>query len=127
MTHALIIDDNSRNVQVLQSLLAKQGLTYTGVLDPLDIEEILQTIGKIDVVFLDLEMPGMNGYDVLALIKADSRFQNVPVVACTVHVAEINTAHQNGFHSFLAKPLDSERFPDQLARILKGEPVWERN
>ncbi len=31
-----------------------------------------------------------------------------------------------GFDGFLGKPLDNARFPDQLARILRGEPVWER-
>jgi hypothetical protein len=45
-------------------------------------------------------------------------------VAYTVHVSEINTVYQMGFHSFLGKPLDSDLFPDQLARILRGERVW---
>jgi CheY-like chemotaxis protein len=62
---------------------------------------------------------------VLQLIKANSRFQSVPVVAYTVHVSEINTAQDMGFDGFLAKPLDSDRFPGQLNRILNGEPVWE--
>ncbi len=124
--HALIIEDNSLNVQVLSTFLTRQGITFTTVLNPQRLTELLGNTNQVDVVFLDLEMPGLNGYDVLALLKADTRFQAVPVVACTVHVSEMNTAYRLGFDSFIAKPLDSDRFPEQLARILQGERVWER-
>jgi CheY-like chemotaxis protein len=124
--HALIIEDNSRNVQVLANMLAKEGFSHTGVRDPLLIEELLQTINPVDIVFLDLEMEGCSGYDVLKVLRASDRFQPVPVCAYTVHVSEINAAYEAGFDSFLPKPLDSERFPEQLARILRGEQVWER-
>lgn len=122
--HALIIEDNSVNVQVLGKLLTLQGVTHTTILHPDRLAAALENTA--DVVFLDLEMPGLNGYDVLALLKADDRFRSVPIVACTVHVSEMNTAYQLGFDSFIPKPLDSDRFPGQLARILHGEHVWER-
>lgn len=122
--HAVIIEDNTQNVQVLGSLLAKEGVTHTAILDATLVAETLQSIGRVDVVFLDLEMNSLSGYDVLEMIKAEPRFQTVPVVAYTVHVSEINTAYQKGFDSFLAKPIDSEQFSDQLARILRGERVW---
>jgi len=50
----------------------------------------------------------------------------VPIIAYTVHVSEIDVVRQHGFDGFLGKPLDSARFPQQLARILNREPVWER-
>jgi two-component system cell cycle response regulator DivK len=124
--HALIVEDNTRNMQILSNLLAEQGITHTGVLDPLLLTEVFKTIEHPDVIFLDLEMPGLDGYDVLRMIKSDNRFSGVFVVACTVHTAEITTAHEQGFDSFLGKPLDPDRFPDQLERILRGESVWDR-
>jgi two-component system sensor histidine kinase TorS len=124
--HALIIEDNSRNIQVLAKMLAKEGFTHTDVHNPLLVEELLQTINQVDIVFLDLEMEGYSGYDVLRLLREDERFQPVPVCAYTVHVSEINAAYEAGFDGFLPKPLDSDRFPEQLARILRGEQVWER-
>ena len=42
----------------------------------------------------------------------------------TVHVSEIGVARDLGFHSFLGKPLDVDKFPEQLKRILNDEPVW---
>jgi len=124
--HALIIEDNSANVQVLGNLLSRQGLSHTAVLRPSRLAETLAATAPIDLVFLDLEMPGLNGYEVLTMLKADERFEGVPIIACTVHVSEMNQAYQLGFDGFIAKPLDSDRFPEQLARILHGEKVWER-
>jgi len=124
--HALVIDDNPKNVNILAMLLSEQQVTSTLVTQTNQLPKTLDTLGTVDVVFLDLEMPGMSGFDVLHQLKADSRFDGVPVVAYTVHVSEMNVANQQGFDGFLGKPLDSEKFPDQLARILNGEPVWDR-
>lgn len=124
MTHALIIDDNAKNVDVLARLLAMQNVTSTRIGNPTQLPNSLVNISPVDVVFLDLEMPGQDGYQILELLKADDRFSATPIVAYTVHVSEITVAHRLGFHSFLGKPLDSDKFPDQLAAILRGEPVW---
>jgi two-component system, cell cycle response regulator DivK len=124
--HAIIIEDNVQNSTVLMKLLSQSGVSATQVSDSNKLDSALQSVKGADVVFLDLEMPGKNGYEVFEALKADTRFQSIPIVAYTVHVSEINEAHKLGFHSFLGKPLDSDRFPDQLARILSGEPVWDR-
>ena len=124
-THALLIDDNTKNLGVLARLLAMEGVRNTQVQRPRDLVSMIDRIEPVDVVFLDLEMPDLNGYQILQYLKADRRFRSVPVVAYTVHVSEINTAQEMGFDSFIAKPLDSDRFPDQLSRILGGQPVWE--
>jgi two-component system cell cycle response regulator DivK len=124
-THALIIDDNAKNRQVLVRLLQNEGVTSTEVTDPQTLNAVLQGIANLDVVFLDLEMPRLDGFAVFEIIRADRRFAKVPIIAYTVHISEIAQAHTYGFDGFLGKPLDSERFPDQLARILRGEQVWE--
>ncbi|MBL8156939.1 MAG: response regulator [Anaerolineae bacterium] len=123
--HALIIDDNAQNRDIIGRLLAKQGFQTTEAADAQSLDSLLETLVPVDIVFLDLELPGRNGFEILRRMKADARFEHVPIVACTVHLNEINRAHQQGFHSFLGKPLDAGRFPEQVARILDGERVWE--
>ncbi len=123
--HALIIEDNTKNAQILKLLLTEQGISSTQVTNPRNLDAALATLGQVNVVLLDLEMPGLNGYQVFEYLKADPRFQNVPIVACTVHLSEMHTVFQQGFHGFIGKPLDPDKFPDQLARILNGQPVWE--
>jgi CheY-like chemotaxis protein len=123
--HALIIDDNNSNMNVLVRLLDKEGVSSTRVLDPKQLKNTLQSIGSVHVVFLDLEMPMIDGFQVFDQLKADTRFDNVPIIAYTVHVSELSEAHKYGFDGFLGKPLDSDRFPGQLERIFNGEGVWE--
>ena len=123
--HALIIDDNIKNLNILARLLSKEGVASIKVQDPNLLDCVLQDIPEVGVVFLDLELPGEDGYRVFDRLKADARFQAVPVVAYTVHLGEIMAAHHRGFQGFLGKPLDVDKFPHQLQRILHGEPVWE--
>jgi len=122
--HALIIDDNPNNLGILAELLSMEGIQSTQVQHSKNLLQVLQQVSSLDLIFLDLEMPDVNGYQVLESIKSDSRFRDVPVAAYTVHVSEVNIARKKGFHSFLGKPLDADRFPEQLARILRGERVW---
>src|SRR5687768_13636232 len=121
--HILIIDDNADNLGILGEMLAMEGVEYTAVQHPSKLEGKLGNT-KFAAVFLDLEMPGINGYELFEKLKADARFKNVPIIAYTVHVSEINVVRNMGFHSFIGKPLDADAFPDQLARILRGERVW---
>jgi two-component system cell cycle response regulator DivK len=123
--HALVIDDNGRSVKVLLMLLAKEDVEYTEVSHPSQLESVLENLGQVDVVFLDLEMPNRDGFEVRAILRDDPHFDGVPIIAYTVHVSEIDRTYEQGFDGFIGKPLDSDRFPDQLARILNGESVWE--
>ena len=109
---------------VLVQLLNREGIACTEVTDPRKLVDLLPGLGKMDVVFLDLEMPGLDGYTVKDQLRA--ALGKTPIVAYTVHVSEINTVRALGFDGFLGKPLDNKRFPEQLARILSGEAVWDR-
>jgi two-component system cell cycle response regulator DivK len=122
--HALIVDDNQDNSAILAQLLSMEGIKSTRVEEPIKLEKLLPSLPTTQVVFLDLEMPKLNGYQVFNQFRSIPTFRNVPIVAYTVHVSEINTARRLGFHSFLAKPIDQDNFPEQLARILSGEQVW---
>jgi two-component system, cell cycle response regulator DivK len=125
MTHALIIDDNAQNINILAQLLTLAGIDSTKVLQPTQLEGVLQNLAKTGIVFLDLEMPGLDGFEVLTMLKSDARFQGVPIVAYTVHVSEIDVAYREGFDGFIGKPLNADKFPDQVDRLLHGEGVWE--
>jgi two-component system, cell cycle response regulator DivK len=123
-THALIVDDDSNNLGILAEMLTLEGVDYTQVQNPAHLEGVLQKLKKVDIIFLDLELPVLNGYQLLEKFKQDERFASVPIVAYTVHVSEINHARELGFHSFIGKPLDADAFPQQISRILNGERVW---
>jgi CheY-like chemotaxis protein len=122
---ALIVDDNPGNLAALAALLTREAVMPVTLTSPHDIAAMLDQIGRVDVVFLDLKFPNSDGLDLIRDLQADERLHAVPIVAYTVHTSEQNEAREAGFHSFLGKPLNVERFPDQLRRILSGQPVWE--
>lgn len=125
MSVALIVDDQPYNLRVLNQLLAKEGLKAIEISNPSQLMPILDELEDVAVVFLDLEMPRYDGFEVLEILRKNPHFNNVPIIAYTVHVSEIDVAYQQGFDGFLGKPIDSDRFPEQLQRILNGEGVWE--
>lgn len=122
--YALIIDDDLDNLDVLSALLEQMGVVSAMVQDPTQIRAALRQLSQVDVIFLDLEMPDINGYEMLDILKEEMGIE-APVVAYTVHTSEINVAHDLGFDGFLGKPLDPERFPQIVTRILNGEQVWD--
>lgn len=122
---ALVIDDNTKNIDVLARMLSKEGFSTIQISKPSTLQKVLAQNDNIRVIFLDIEMPGIDGYQVLSTLKSDPEFSSVPVIAYTVHVSEIQVALDKGFDGFIGKPLDSDKFPNQLARILNGEAVWE--
>lgn len=122
--HALIIEDNKRNRDVLVMLLEREGATSVEVQNRAQLESVLDGDDPFDVVFLDLELPNMNGFEIAEHLKASPRFQTVPVIAYTVHLSEIGAVRDCGFDGFLGKPIDTDRFPELFSRILNGEQVW---
>lgn len=123
--HAIIIEDDQMSADVLRSLLDQLDVTATVVYGDEEIPERIGRLARPDVIFLDLEMPGFNGYEVLQMLQDDGEFEGVPVVAYTTHISHMNSARDAGFHSFLGKPLHRISFGDNLTRILNGESVWE--
>ena len=122
--HALIIDDDAYNVYIMERFLDRENISYTAITETTALEEILSHQERIDIVLLDLEMPRRDGYEIIEILKKNLP-ANVPIVACTVHTAEINRTRKLGFSGFIAKPLDMDRFSEQVSRILNGESIWE--
>jgi len=122
--HALVIDDDLFNLKILNRLLVVEGVDYTAIQDPTQIASTLDSIQQIDFVFLDLEMPKIDGYNAFKLLQSKLGV-DVPIIACTVHTNEMETTRNLGFAGFISKPLDIVRFPEQFNRIKNNLPVWD--
>lgn len=124
MIRALIIDDNKTDQKVIAQLLTLEGAELTQIYDPADLATQIEMLDEMDIVFVDLEMPHFNGYEVFELLT-EKYGTSVPIVACTVHTSEVNTVRNLGFHSFIGKPLNVAQFPSQVKRVLGGESIWD--
>ncbi len=124
----LVVEDNPANFALTARLLA-----YTGVKHPewkttgWGVVEYAEQMGRIDLILMDLRLPVEDGYAALKQIRAHPGLSDTLVVPLTAmgSVSEMEKAREAGFDGFLAKPLDARRFPDQIRRILRGEPVWD--
>ena len=127
--HVLIVEDNVRNYALLARLLSFMGVKQTEwkrsgwhVL-----EFAHDTMPKVDLILLDIHLPEEDGYEVMDRLREDAHFRGTRIVAVTADVSSANLARAQaaGFDGFLAKPIDVDLFPDQIRRVLEGEPVWD--
>ena len=121
--HAVIIEDDRLNAKVLETLLRQEGVAVTVIRDPAQAIAILDARPTPDVFFVDLEMPHLDGYEVLAILR--ERYGNrMPIAAYTVHTNEIINAVGKGFNGFFAKPINGAKFHEKLQQLLRGEQVF---
>ena len=87
----------------------------------------LAAIHRPDLILLDLQIPYEDGYTVLRQIRTHTRLSGTIVVAVTANVLpqDVERARRAGFDGFIGKPIELERFPEQIQRVLNGEAVWE--
>ena len=125
----LYIENDELSREVMKTLLTR-GLGYQDVTmfeSSSDFEKRLNRLShKPDVIFLDIHMEPIDGFDILNLIRHHAEFGAVPVVALTASVMneEVRRLRDAGFDGVIAKPINYDTFPGALNRILSGEQVW---
>ncbi len=126
--HILVIEDNIYNYTLIARLLKFLGVKYidwsrTGR----QVQGLGSSLPKVDLVLLDIHLPYEDGYVTLERLRSNERFKDTRIVAVTAEATEDNMsrARKAGFDGFIAKPIDPDRFPDQVQQILQGEEVWD--
>jgi len=123
----LVVEDNVSNFVLIARMLGYLGIHCEWKTSGYEVVEYADALPRLDLILMDIRLPYEDGYGALKKIKASPRLGNVPVVAVTAEASQenLNRARLAGFVGFLGKPLDPDHFPDQISRILSGEPVWE--
>ncbi len=103
----LVVDDIEANRDLLSRRLGREGHDVTVASGGVEALAMLQD-GNFDLVLLDLMMPDMNGFEVLARIKADSRLRNVPVImiSALTEMDSVIRCIEAGAEDYLSKPFD---------------------
>jgi adenylate cyclase len=123
----LVVDDNASNRDLLTRRLQRQGHT---VLQAEDGTIALAMVEKQapDLVLLDLMMPGISGYDVLASLKSDPRFRNIPVVMISAlsELDSIVRCIEAGADDYLAKPFEPTLLRARVGSSLERKHLRDR-
>ncbi len=108
----LCIDDNPVNLKLIAQLLTKRPRIHliTAHTPGLGIQLALGR--QPDLILLDINMPGMDGYQVLEVLKTYARTQSIPIIAVTGNATPRSDAlgGSSGLADYLTKPLDAEKF-----------------
>lgn len=105
----LIIDDNPKNIQVAASILKQAGYDVEFALDGLSGMAWLES-SPFDVILLDVMMPGEDGFEICRKIKANPRFELIPVIFVTAKTdrASVVQGFESGGEDYITKPYDSK-------------------
>ncbi len=116
----LIVDDDERNLKLLGAILSNYGYSYETAKDGREAlkkaEELLP-----DLIYLDIMMPGMDGYEVLRRLRADERFSHVPVILITALADKDSRLKglDTGANDFLTKPFDPTELLIRTRNLLR--------
>ncbi|ATX79228.1 two-component system, cell cycle response regulator DivK [Mariprofundus aestuarium] len=114
-----VVDDTASILMLFTALLEAH---HAEVVTAGSGREFLEQVAAIspDLILLDIQMPEMDGYRVLEMLRAIPAIGNTPVVALTAHAMSGDKERilEGGFSGYIAKPVDTRAFPDQIASFL---------
>jgi len=116
----LAIDDSKKILDIIKYFLENEGYTVKAVGDPFEGIQVAQQ-GGIDLILLDIMMPGMDGYTVFDNLKKDERTREVPVVMLTAKAIILHTPKDffYGLYGFLAKPFSKQQLLKVVSEALR--------
>ncbi len=122
----LIVEDDENSLLVTQRLLLRAGVQHIASFHS-GAEALAGLNQPVDLALVDIQLPHEDGYSVLRQFRQDERLAQAVVVAFTANVLphEVQQAREAGFDGLLGKPLNFERFAEQLQQALEGQPVWQ--
>jgi chemosensory pili system protein ChpA (sensor histidine kinase/response regulator) len=113
----MVVDDSLTVRKITSRLLNREGYQVVLAKDGVDaLEQLIEVMP--DVILSDIEMPRMDGFDLLRNIRSDERLKHLPVIMITSRTAEKhrNYAAEIGANHYLGKPYDEE----ELLRLVAG-------
>jgi PAS domain S-box-containing protein len=122
----LIVDDQAANVSLLERVLGEAGYTnVTSTLDPREVVPLHQR-NQYDLILLDLQMPGVDGFEVMERLKSDDADGYLPVLVITAQPGHKLRALQAGARDFVSKPFDLVEVKARIRNMLELRLLYRR-
>lgn len=117
----LVVDDSSTMRRIIKNTLQRLG--YDDILEAengLEAWGILDGTGGINVLITDWNMPEMNGLELVKKVRAESKYENMPIIMVTTEggKAEVITALKAGVNNYIVKPFTPQVLKEKLEDVL---------
>lgn len=122
MMHVLVVDDNPMNMELVVFVLQSNEIEVTQAVDGLEALDKVNN-AAFDLVLLDIQLPGIDGLEVLKRMKENPALQQIPVVALTAHAMEGDEQHfiDLGCIGYISKPIDVSIFMEKVHFFLDNK------
>jgi putative two-component system response regulator len=121
----LAVDDVQMNLDMLELMLTEVGCVFLKALNGSEALELLQLNPDTDTILLDLEMPVMNGFELLSALKSEERFRDIPVIVVTSDKHEVLRSLALGANDFLTKPYNPEELTLRVKNHLRSKKLLD--
>lgn len=117
----IVADDTYANLLLMQARLEDMDCEAAIAANGKEVFDVLENDGGYDLIFMDIEMPVMNGIEATRKLKSDERYKHIPVVGLTAHNLEdfITEYGDAGFDNILEKPCPDSEISEVLDRLRK--------
>jgi two-component system chemotaxis response regulator CheY len=120
----LVVDDSAAIRKILQRVLRQTGMAIRTVFEAGDGQEALDVLKRqrLDLVLTDINMPRMDGLQLLGAMKASQEWRSIPVVMITTEggEAKVGEAVRLGAAGYVRKPFTADQIKEKLAGILEA-------
>jgi len=119
-SNILVVDDSGTNLFLLQRLLEDEGYDVIALENPREALDYLSGPSHIDLILLDIMMPGIDGFKFLEEVKASEDLRNIPVIMVTARNDRESQqkALDRGAADYMTKPLDLNQLKELISKYL---------
>ena len=118
----LIVDDNPINLKLAADVLEAASFAIDRAVDAEQAQRVLGDAVP-DLILMDIALPGMDGLTLTRKLKADPRFEDIPIIALTASAmkGDDRKALEAGCISYITKPIDTRTLAQQVQAVLDSE------
>ena len=122
----MIVEDNALNIKLFCDLLTAHGHDTRGVTDSRDAMDVAHEFAP-DLVITDIQLPHVDGMELMRRLRADEGLRHVPIMAVTAYAGEGDDERIRaaGAQAYVSKPISVPRFAEAVDKLLEQGPVRE--
>lgn len=116
----LVVEDNDMNMQLVEYLLEGGGYQIVKAASGEDALSVARTGEPVDLILMDIHLPGIDGLSVVNEMKSDARTRGIPILALTAHAmrGDRDRFLEAGCDGYISKPIDVKTFLTSIRMYL---------